>query len=171
MGFQKKVGLQTAIGTPGLEVAPGQAVYTAFNYVSDGTVQAGTFAFEGDAAQGTGEAFGIATYTKSSGRLLGFVERNLVGTLTQLEDGSEVYPVGTGLAIAKRGQYYAIASGSASAGQSVLCDPATGKVTYGEAGTTNDTGWTVVLPQGVTTVGEGDLVIYENLGLAVKTTA
>lgn len=169
MGFQKKVGLQNAIGTPGLEVVPGQAVYTAFNYISDGTVQAGTFAFEGEPAKGTGEAFGIATFKKSSGKLLGFVERNLTGVLALNEEGSEIYPEGIGLTIAKRGQFYALATGSATAGQSVLCDPATGAVTYGAAGAANDTGFIVVLPQGVKTVAKDDIVIYENLGLGVKT--
>lgn len=168
MGFQKTVELQTAIGTPGLEVNPGQAVYTAFNYVSDGTVQAGTFAFAGTAASGTGEAFGIASIkTASSGALLGFVERNLVSALMPDDEGNNVYTAGVGLSIAKRGQYYAIATGSATAGQAVLCDPTTGNVTYGTAGTTNDTGWRVVLPQGITTVSEGDIVIYENLGVDV----
>lgn len=171
MGFQKKVELTTAIGTPGLEVNPGQAVYTAFNYVSDGTVQAGTFAFAGTVT-GNGEKFGVASFkTASGGALLGFVERNLTSALTPLEDGSNVYSAGIGLNIAKRGQFYAVASAAATAGQAVLCDPTTGAVTYGTAGATNDTGWTVVLPQGVTTVAKGDLVIYENLGVSVTPAA
>ena len=38
MGFQKSVASMPAIGLPGTEVNPGQATYTAFNYLSDGTV-------------------------------------------------------------------------------------------------------------------------------------
>ena len=45
MGFQKVVNTDPAIATPGLEVNPGQAVYTAFNYISDGTVESGGFPF------------------------------------------------------------------------------------------------------------------------------
>ncbi len=45
MGFQAAVKTDPAIGIPGQEVNPRQAVYTAFNYVSDGTVPAGGFAF------------------------------------------------------------------------------------------------------------------------------
>ena len=164
MGFQKIVNLQTAVGVPGLEVNPDQAIYTAYNYVSDGTVAAGGFAFEGSLT-GDGEGFGVATAGGSGvTKLLGFVERNLIGALSATDEGTNVYAKGEGLSIAKRGQYYAEATGAATAGQAVLCDPATGAVTYGTAGADNDTGWRVVLPQGVTTVASGDLVIYENLG-------
>ena len=45
MGFQAVVKTDPAVGIAGQEVNPKQAVYTAFNYVSDGTVQAGTFCF------------------------------------------------------------------------------------------------------------------------------
>ena len=37
-GFQKSVKLYPAVGVPGQEVNPGQAIYTAENYISDGTL-------------------------------------------------------------------------------------------------------------------------------------
>ena len=40
-GFQKSVKLYPAVGVPGQEVNPGQAIYTAENYISDGTLAAG----------------------------------------------------------------------------------------------------------------------------------
>lgn len=55
--------------------------------------------------------------------------------------------------------YAAIPDGQTpSFGQAVLCDPATGEVTYGEAGDPNDTGWKVRACD----PGNG-LVIYEKL--------
>ena len=39
-GFQKSVKLYPAVGVPGQEVNPGQAIYTAENYISDGTLAA-----------------------------------------------------------------------------------------------------------------------------------
>ena len=171
MGFQKTINLDPAIGMPGAEVNPGQAVYTAFNFVSDGTVRAGTFAFaktldsNGDPITKMNQA---SATSDSGAKVLGFVERNLIGNLiSPLVEASDVYSAGLGLPIAIRGQFYAIASGAAQAGQSVLCDPATGEVTYGAAGAANDTGWVVRFPRGVSEVAEGDLVIYENFGVSV----
>lgn len=171
MGFQKTINLDPAIGMPGAEVNPGQAVYTAFNFVSDGTVRAGTFAFAKtlDSNGYPITKMNQASATSDSGaKVLGFVERNLIGNLiSPLVEASDVYSAGLGLPIAIRGQFYAIASGAAQAGQSVLCDPATGEVTYGAAGAANDTGWVVRFPRGVSEVAEGDLVIYENFGVSV----
>lgn len=171
MGFQKTINLDPAIGMPGAEVNPGQAVYTAFNFVSDGTVRAGTFAFAKtlDSNGYPITKMNQASATSETGaKVLGFVERNLIGNLiSPLVEASDVYSAGLGLPIAIRGQFYAIASGAAQAGQSVLCDPATGNVTYGAAGAANDTGWVVKFPRGVSEVAEGDLVIYENFGVSV----
>ena len=171
MGFQKTINLDPAIGMPGAEVNPGQAVYTAFNFVSDGTVRAGTFAFAKtlDSNGYPITKMNQASATSETGaKVLGFVERNLIGNLiSPLVEASDVYSAGLGLPIAIRGQFYAIASGAAQAEQSVLCDPATGEVTYGAAGAANDTGWVVKFPRGVSEVAEGDLVIYENFGVSV----
>ena len=173
MGFQKVVNTDPAIATPGLEVNPGQAVYTAFNFVSDGTVEAGGFAFAVALEEGGASAMNAASKKASAGaKVLGFVERNLIGTITNpLVSATNVYPKGTGLPIAIRGQFYAIATGAATEGQSVLCDPTTGAVTYGTAGTANDTGWVVRLPRGVEEVASGDIVIYENFGVSIASAA
>lgn len=167
MGFQTVVNNLPAIGTPGLEVNPGQAIYTPFQYISDGTVEAGTFAFA-VTNSGDGEKFNMASIKGSAGnKVIGFVERNLIGSLGPGVEGSNLYVKGQGLPIAIRGQFYMLATGAATEGQSVLCDPTTGAVTYGTAGATNDTGWVVRLPQGVTTVAKGDLIIVENFGLSI----
>ena len=66
--------------------------------------------------------------------------------------------------IAVRGDYYVAATGAATVGQSVLCDPASGTVTYGDAGATNDTGWVVM----TAAKQAGDIIIISNRGLAIK---
>lgn len=169
MGFQAAVKTDPAIGIPGQEVNPRQAVYTAFNYVSDGTVPAGGFAFA-VALTGTTQTEQNVLSAKgtASTKPVGFVERDVIATIPALtDDATQVYPKGTCPPVAIRGQFYAIAAGAATKGQSVLCDPTTGEVTYGEAGATNDTGWKVVLPRGVSTIAKGDTVIYQNYGVDV----
>lgn len=169
MGFQAVVNTDPAIGLPGQEVNPRQAVYTAFNYVSDGTVQAGSFAYAVALKGDTPTEQNVISAKGSAGAMpVGFVERDVIGTIPSLlSDSTQVYPAGVCPPVAIRGQFYAIAAASATAGQSVLCDPQTGAITYGAAGTTNDTGWKVVLPEGVSSVTTGDVVIYQNFGIDV----
>lgn len=167
MGFQAVVKTDPAVGIAGQEVNPKQAVYTAFNYVSDGTVQAGAFCFatalEGDV---TGKTDVVSLKGTSDAKLVGFVERDVIATIPTLTaDASQVYPKGVCPPIAIRGQFYAVATGTVAEGQSVLCDPATGAITYGDANAANNTGWRVVFPRGVKTIAGGDTVIYQNFGL------
>lgn len=173
MGFQAVVNTDPAIGIAGQEVTPNQAVYTAFNYVSDGTVQAGTFCYAVALTGTEPTEQNVVSLKGSSGATpVGFVERDVIATIPTLTaDSTQVYPEGVCPPIAIRGQFYATATGAATAGQAVLCDPQTGTITYGTAGATNDTGWKVVLPRGVKTVAKGDLVIYQNFGVDVTPAA
>lgn len=170
--FQQFVGQVPAIGLPGQEVTLNQAVYTPYQYVSDGTVAAGTFAF----AEATPvKDKSIAYSKKSGGKFLGFVPRNQ-STLVNAPyiSNSNVYPEGAPVPIAIRGQFYfeVPSSGAPNEGESVLCDPATGAVTFGAAGTANDTGWVVHVTQGAASpAAAGDIVIIENWGLNNKPTA
>lgn len=173
MGFQAVVKTDPAVGIAGQEVNPKQAVYTAFNYVSDGTVQAGTFCFA-TALKGnvTGETNIVSLKGTSGAKPVGFVERDVIATIPTLTaDASQVYPQGACPPIAIRGQFYAVATGAVTEGQSVQCDPATGAITYGAAGTTNDTGWRVIFPRGVKSAAKDDVVIYQNFGVTVATGA
>ena len=163
MAMQTKVGLYPVTGFPGQEVNPGSAVYTAENYISDGTLTAGAFAFT-SAVTGTGTAAAFKAAGKTGTTLIGFVERTVTGAiLSPLNEAEGAYAQGTGASIALRGQFYAAATGAVTEGQSVLCNHATGAVTYGNAGSDNDTGWIVHLPNGLTTAAEGDIVIYERV--------
>lgn len=169
MDFQTVVSTDPAIGVAGQEVNPSQAVYTAFNYVSDGTVQAGTFCYA-VAVKGTAPTKqNTVSFKAVAGAVpVGFVERDVIATIPSLTaDSTQVYPEGVCPPVAIRGQFYAVATGVATEGQAVLCNPATGEVTYGTAGADNDTGWKVVLPRGVKTIAKGDIVIYQNFGIAV----
>lgn len=154
-----KVNLYPVAGLSGQEVAVGTAVYTPINYLSDGTAAAGSFAFAGTAASGTAVAFSTASL-KGTGKVLGLVERTFTGALASDEDGTLTYANGDELTIARRGDYYVSATGAATVGQAVLCDPSDGKVTYGTAGAANDTGWVVMTPA----AAEGDMIIISNRG-------
>ena len=113
---------------------------------------------------GTGTAAAFKAAGKTGTALIGFVERTVTGAiLSPLNEAEGAYAQGTGASIALRGQFYAAATGAVTEGQSVLCDHATGAVTYGNAGSDNDTGWIVHLPNGLATAAEGDIVIYERV--------
>lgn len=165
--FQTRVNMFPARGVPGAAVAAEGVVYTAFNYISDGTVSPGTFAF-GDAQSTITNAPQVAHATVASdAKLLGFVVRvNGSFVNTPFQSVSNVYYKGSPVTIAVRGQFYLQVpeGGAPTEGQAVLCDPATGAITFGDAGAANDTGWIVHLPQGVGTAEGGDIVYIEHLG-------
>lgn len=159
MALQNKVGVP-ALGVAGQQVVIGQAIYSAFNPVSDGTVKAGEFAFLGSTSD-DGVAVGVVSAT-GTGAPLGLVERVATASIANaLADSTTVYPEGFAVTVAIRGQYYAIATGSVTNGQAVLVDASNGAITYGAAGAEGDTGWTVVIPNGGASAVAGDVVIYE----------
>lgn len=166
--LQKSVGLYPAIGIPGQQVAFNQAVYTPQNYLSDGTVQCGSFAFAVAASTtGTAVKFPIASLKGSAvDKPIGFVERTFTASIELGTDTPDIYPKGAELTIAVRGDYYIVAPAAATLGQAVLCDPTTGAITFGAAGATNDTGWTVQ-----TAGAKGDTIIISNHGLGYKPAA
>lgn len=152
--MQKTVSLNPVVGLPGQEVAVKTAVYTPLNYLSDGTVAVGTFAFEAESPVGTGAAFPFAS--KKGEAVIGLVERTFTGCLNADENGSLVFKKGAGLTVAVRGDYYVAATGEATVGQNVLVDKTTGAVSYGEASGNNiATGWVVKTPA----TAEGDIII------------
>lgn len=166
--LQKSVGLYPAIGIPGQLVAFNQAVYTPQNYLSDGTVQCGGFAFAVAASTtGTAVKFPIASLKGSAGaKPIGFVERTFTASIELGTDTPDIYPKGAELTIAVRGDYYIVAPAAATIGQAVLCDPTTGAITFGAAGAANDTGWTVQ-----TAGAKGDTIIISNHGLGYQPAA
>lgn len=146
--MQKTVNLYPSVGLPGQEVAAHTAVYTPLNYLSDGTVAAGKFVFEG-----TSDKKGVASAKGTT--LVGLVERTFTAAVPCGVDGSEAYPNGAELTIAVRGDFYVEAAGEATVGQAVLCNPADGAVSYGTVGSENNTGWVVV----TAAKAQGDIII------------
>lgn len=96
----------------------------------------------------------------------GTVERWKTLSIDLGTDTPDIYPEGSELTIAVRGDYYIVAPAAATVGQAVLCNPTTGAITFGDAGATNDTGWTVQ-----TAGAKGDTIIISNHGLGYKPAA
>lgn len=165
--MQKTVSLYPAVGVPGQEVNAHTAIYTPFNYISDGTAAAGSFVFVKANSDGNGGVvYPIASAT-GSGTVIGLVEHTFTGALSYDEEGTLVYPQGANLTIAVRGDYYVAASGAATVGQAVLCNPSNGAITYGTPGTTNDTGWVVMTPA----TDAGDIIVISNRGVGITPAA
>lgn len=138
--FQTKVGTPKP-GLPGSIVNPKR--FTAAT--TDGSLKPGDFAFK------VASEYGQDVYivSKTGNYLRGIVKH-----------GFMPYTKGTTIGILMSGAIYAaIPDGQTpSSGQAVLCDPASGEVTYGKTGDPNDTGWKVLSCD----PGNG-LVVYEKL--------
>ena len=165
--LQQSVNLYPAVGVPGQEVNAHTAVYTPMNYLSDGTAAAGSFVFVKAASSEDGAVVYPLASATGAGTILGFVERTFTGSLTPTQDGTLVYPAGAALTIAVRGDYYMAASGAATVGQAVLCNPSNGQITYGTPGAANDTGWVVK----TAAENEGDIIIVSNRGVGITPAA
>lgn len=162
MALQKSVSLYPAAGFAGQEVVTGQAVYAAFNPLSDGTVESGGFAFikENDGAV-------TVSKTGSTGDIpVGIVERILDNTIVDVTaDSSVVYPEGAVVTIAIRGQFYIKAPAAGKSGQKISIDPTTGALTFEDTVSSgSDTGWTVVAQGGAKSFVADDIVIAQNFG-------
>lgn len=167
MGFQKRVNIFPDKGVSGTLWREEGFIETPLRYVSDGTVEAGRFAFLKEAGKQ------VACKAKASAKLLGLVIYTKDAWLNvPLQTSSVAYPVNNILTIAQRGSVlFKIPKdgGSATDGQSVLCNPDDGAVSFGAAGTANDTGWVVHLLDGATTAKAGDWIVVQNIGLNNKT--
>ena len=159
MGLQKSVGLSPAIGVSGQKTVLGQSVYTTKNFMSDGNVTAGAFAFAPAAATTFPDNVKTEYATNKGTVVLGFVER----TLTGAGASSAVYAKGEGLTIAIRGDYYLVAPAGTTptAGYKVITTDATGAISFAASASTGetDTGWTVT--EGGSA---GDVIVISNHG-------
>lgn len=143
--MQTSVNLYPAIGKPGQEVTVGTAAYTPVNYLSDGTVLAGAFAFAKESEAQVYALNPVASATGKAGdKVLGFVVAEFTSAIPMGASATMGYPQGFGVTIARRGDFYALATGAVTVGKAVLCDPTTGAITYGEPDAANDTGWRVM---------------------------
>lgn len=160
MGLQSVVNNSPAIAVSGGIVVLGQSVYTTKNYMSDGTVKAGTFAFAPAAATTFPDNVKTEYVTNKGGTVIGFVERTFTTAVTPSGD---TYPNGAGLTIAIRGDYYlkAPAGTTPTAGYKVITTDATGAISFAASASTGetDTGWTVT--EGGSA---GDIIVISNHG-------
>ena len=158
--MQKNVGLVVKKGFNGQRVTTDQNIYTCENYLSDGTVKAGTFAFKGSAT-GNGEQFGVVSATGTA--LVGFVERVVDASIAPTVEATDVYPSGFPVLVALKGQFYVTANGTVSAGMSVFVKGDTGAITFASQNSDSliDTGFKVVLPDGKTSANNGDVIVIE----------
>ena len=158
--MQKSVDLVVKKGFDGQRVTTDQNIYTCENYLSDGTVKAGTFAFKGSVS-GNGEQFGVVSATGSA--LVGFVERVVDASITPTVEATDVYPAGFPVAVALKGQFYVTANSTVSAGMSVFVKGDTGAISFASQNSDSliDTGFKVVLPDGKTSANNGDVIVIE----------
>lgn len=160
MALQKTVSMYPALGVAGQPVTTEQTVYTPFNYLSDGTAKAGSFAFVSSSsvnAGGAAQSFVGATGTAST-KPLGLVERILDGYINFDEDGSLIYKEGLPVKVAVQGDYVIEASGVASVGASVFVKPTDGTIAFATAEGLVDTGWVVKTAASA----KGDLIVISN---------
>lgn len=165
MSLQKTVNITPAFGAPGQEVSVGTAIYTPINYVSNGSLSAGGFAFDiSDVVTGSGSPcvlMGKASARGAGKRLLGLVAKNMTGNFNVASEGGEnLYPNGCAVAIARQGDFYHLSTASAKVGDSVECDPTTGEVTYSASATEKATGWIVQTPASA----KDEIIIISNRG-------
>lgn len=139
MAFQTQINERPARGIQGDKATLNPCVYTAGNPLAKGAVKVGSFVW----ASGDGYAS-----NSGAGMPLGFVERNLAfysdaasGSALHLKDGSA-------LTVARKGDFYAVASTAASAGQKVFATLADGSLQTKAAGASVsdavETAWTVI---------------------------
>ena len=90
--FQQSINIMPATGLPGQVVQMFGYTPTPYNYVSDGTITAGTFAFLDPAEEANGGPMFAHSKVASGGRLIGFVQRIHSGLLnTPYVTNTEVY--------------------------------------------------------------------------------
>lgn len=160
MALQKNVSMYPAVGVSGQPVTTEQCVYTPFNYLSDGTAKAGSFAFAATSSTNTGGVAQKFAGLKGTGSPLGLVERVLDGYLDVDESGSLVYKEGLALKISIQGDYYIEATGTATVGSKVYVLPTTGEISFTTTSSDGkvDTGWVVK----TAAASAGDMIVISN---------
>lgn len=157
-----EVKLNPCAAVPGQEAVPHSAVYHPVNVITDGSLGAGEFAFLAEGHEAKGAFDPVVVANKGKGAPLGLVPRAIVAGIDPLGDPAK-YNVGQEIGIARRGDFFIAATGKATVGQAVLCNPADGKVTFGKVGAANDTGWVVM----TAAEKEGDLIVISNRGIDI----
>lgn len=160
MPLQKQVNLYRAPGVAGDKATPDQSVYTPLNPLAAKVLPVGGFVFP-VASSGVVDNTRATNVAGEATEVLGFVERviNYVN-YDIFSDGTLAVPEGSALTVAVRGDYWAVSTTKATAGQKVLASTVDGSVSTGTPdGTHLDTGWTVKTPGEI-----GEPIIISNWG-------
>jgi hypothetical protein len=130
--FQTNVNTYNALGVPGARASANPIISTAKGYIAAADVPIGGFAFENSAGLATNAGTGL-------GNPVGFVAREqnyyIYGALSEAVN---FVPEGQNISIAVRGDFYAVSSTAAAAGQKVFAKTLDGSIATGAAGAAVD---------------------------------
>lgn len=137
--IQKQINLYGAEGVPGERASLNTIIYTWDNYLADGEVKIAGFAWPSATKEGFASRGG-------TGQPLGFVERWMAYPLrdndVQTVNGvagvraTMTAPDGWPLTIARKGDFFAVATTTATIGQKVYANLTNGSIATDMAGTT-----------------------------------
>lgn len=155
MAMQKKVNLYQAAAVQGDRASQNPTVYMPFNFLAGGSITVGTFVWQDPANPNE-------ILNSGTGAPLGFIERNLTNfNYVLTSEGTLIVEEGGELAVAVRGDFYALADASVTVGMAVFANNTTGAVKFAEAGSTQS-GYTETNWRALTAGAAGDLIIISN---------
>ena len=151
--YQQSVGKYNKTAIAGDRANNQVAIYTPTNFTAAAAVNVGGFVWRDTTNPGTQ----VKASTSGSGAPLGFVERvQNYDNYSITTEGTLQVPAGSAVEIAVKGDFYVVADGSVSVGDTVYAVPATGAVSF--TSTDNiDSGW-----KAFSAGSSGDLVIITN---------
>jgi hypothetical protein len=155
MAMQKKVNLYQAAAVQGDRASQNPTVYMPFNFLAGGSITVGTFVWQDPANPNE-------ILNSGTGAPLGFIERILTNfNYVLTSEGTLIVEEGGELAVAVRGDFYALADASVTVGMAVFANNTTGAVKFAEAGSTQS-GYTETNWRALTAGAAGDLIIISN---------
>ena len=155
MAMQKKVNLYQAAAVQGDRASQNPTVYMPFNFLAGGSITVGTFVWQDPANPNE-------ILNSGTGAPLGFIERILTNfNYVLTSEGTLIVEEGGELAVAVRGDFYALADASVTVGMAGFANNTTGAVKFAEAGSTQS-GYTETNWRALTAGAAGDLIIISN---------
>ena len=155
MAMQKKVNLYQAAAVQGDRASQNPTVYMPFNFLAGGSITVGTFVWQDPANPNE-------ILNSGTGAPLGFIERILTNfNYVLTSEGTLIVEEGGELAVAVRGDFYALADASVTVGMALFANNTTGAVKFAEAGSTQS-GYTETNWRALTAGAAGDLIIISN---------
>lgn len=155
MAMQKKVNLYQAASVQGDRASQNPTVYMPFNFLAGGSITVGTFVWQNPANPNE-------ILNSGTGAPLGFIERILTNfDYVLTAEGTLIVEEGGELAVAVRGDFYALADAAVTVGMAVFANNTTGAVKFAAAGS-SQSGYTETNWRALTAGAAGDLIIISN---------